>query len=175
MPKRSRAAKIPYGSTRTVHMPRTRRRDAQPIVLIVPERPTLTQRALRALGGWLWDTRRAWSPSGVALAALVAAALMHALFWWTAFVLAPAALLPFGWLAWAGVRRPADDRTVRRWRHTLAVLASAATAWAALAVCFGPLAGPLELIWFALAVTAQVLWLRTRRTTAATVPIEEIH
>ncbi|WP_262063955.1 hypothetical protein [Streptomyces sp. STR69] len=172
MPNRTR--KVSYGGTRTAHVPRTRRRDAQPIVLVVPERPTLTQRAMRALGTWLWETRRSWAPTGIAVAAFLATGIVHVLAWWTALVLAPAVAVPFGWLTWVGNRRQTDDRSVRRWRRTVAALATTATAWAALSVAFGPLARPLPLLWLALAITAQVLWLRTRRA-AATAPIEEIH
>lgn len=163
-----------YGGPRTVHVPRTRRRDAQPIVLVVPERPTLSQRAARALGAWLWETRASWAPVPIALTALLAVTLLHVLAWWTAFLLAPGAFAPYGWLFWLALRRPAADRSIRRWRKALAALASLTTSWAAAAVFFGPLAGPLEVIWLALAITAQVLWLRTRRSNA-TAPIEEIH
>ncbi|MET8808139.1 hypothetical protein [Streptomyces sp. NPDC004546] len=173
MPNRTRARKVAYGGARTVHVPRTRRRDAQPIVLVVPERPTLAQRAFRAIGVWLWETRRSWAPTGMAVAALLASGVVHVLAWWTAIVLAPAAGIPFGWLAWMNLRHPADDRSIRRWRRALAALCSVTAAWAALAVGFGPLTRPLPLIWIALTVTAQVLWLRTRHT-AKTAPIEEI-
>ncbi|MCI3276256.1 hypothetical protein [Streptomyces cylindrosporus] len=171
MPNRSR--KVPYGIPRTVHVPRTRRRDAQPIILVVPERPTLAQRAARALGTWLWETRRSWAPTGIAVAALLTTAVLHGLFWWTAFLLATATFAPYGWLVWLTWRRPADDRSIHHWRKALAALATLAIAWAALAVFFGPLAGPLGLIWLALAITAQALWLRTRRA-AASAPVEEI-
>ncbi|MEV0177708.1 hypothetical protein AB0I54_00150 [Streptomyces sp. NPDC050625] len=174
MPNRTRARKVPYGSTRTAYVPRTRRRDAQPIVLVVPERPTLAQRAMSAFGAWLWETRGTWAPTGVALAALLATGVLHLLAWWTALLLAPAAAAPSGWLAWIGVRRPARDRSIRRWRRALAALATTAAIWAVLAVGFGPFARPLVVIWLALATTAQALWLYTRRT-AATEPIEEIN
>ncbi|MFD8034682.1 hypothetical protein ACFV3F_39315 [Streptomyces sp. NPDC059717] len=174
MPNRTRARKIAYDGARTVHIPRTRRRDAQPIILVVPERPTLAQRAIRSLGSWLWETRRSWAPTGIALAALLTTGMMHVLASWTAFLIAAAAAVPFGWLGWVSTCRPADDRSIRRWRRALALLAFLTTGWAALAVAFGPFAHPLPLIWLTLAITAQALWLRTRRA-AATDPIEEIH
>ncbi|MER5887269.1 hypothetical protein ABT160_25895 [Streptomyces sp. NPDC001941] len=177
----SRATKVQYGygGTRTVHrIPRTRRRDAQPIVLIVPERPTLLRRAASALGLWLWERRRAWAPAALALLALPAAAVGHVLASWTGLALAPAAVLPLAWLLRTSRRDAYPDPSVRRWRLALALAATSATAWAALALAFGPTAGPLELLWLATAVAAQVLWLRSRRTPAPTAPnspTEELH
>ncbi|MFF3977745.1 hypothetical protein [Streptomyces sp. NPDC001828] len=172
MTNRTGPRKARRGAARSVHLPRTRRRDAQPIVLVVPHQPTLAARAASAVGSWLWDTRATWAPTGIALAALPATAIGHAAFWWAGFLLAPLAASPLGWLAWTGQRRPTTDRTVRRWRRGLAVVGTAASTWTALAVAFGPLTGPLGLIWLLTTVAAQVLWLRTRRT--STDPIEEI-
>jgi hypothetical protein len=179
MPNRTRPrppkAKMPYGygTSRTVHrIPRTRRRDAQPIVLVVPERPTLTRRAAGALGLWLWEHRRTWAPTGIAVLALPTTALGHAAFWWAGLVLAPLAAAPLGWLTWMGRHRPADDRAVRRWRQGLVLLATAAATWASLALAVGPLTGPIGLLWLLITATSQVLWLRTRST--STDPIEEI-
>ncbi|WP_369377089.1 hypothetical protein [Streptomyces sp. cg36] len=173
---RTRTAKVPPGTT-ALRIPRQRRRgfgrrSTQPIVLVVPEQPTLASRAAWAVGGWLWDSRRTWAPIGLAVLALPATAIAHAVFWWAGLVLAPLTAAPLVWLAWTSRRRPAADRTVRRWRRGLASLATAATAWAALAIVFGPLSGPLGLLWVLSTTTAQVLWLRSLR--ASVDPIEEI-
>ncbi|OAR24316.1 hypothetical protein A8W25_18020 [Streptomyces sp. ERV7] len=176
MPNRTRprTTKLPYGhgAARTVHhIPRTRRRDSQPIVLIVPERPTLTRRAATAAGMWFWEQRGTWAPTALALLAFVAVAIGHVLASWTGLLLAPVAALPLGWLVWTNRREPQADRSVRRWRRALALLTTTAIVWAACALAFGPTAGPLGLLWLVTAISAQVMWLRARRT--STDPIEE--
>ncbi|AWI30416.1 hypothetical protein [Streptomyces tirandamycinicus] len=173
---RARGAKIPPGAT-AIRVPRQRRRgfggrQMGPIILVVPEKPSLAARATYAVGGWVWDRRRSWAPTGIAVVAFVAAAIVHVLAWWTGLVLAPATAAPLVWLWWTSRHRPAEARSVRRWRRGLALLGIAAAAWAALAVAFGPTAGPLELLWLIATIAAQALWLQLRRTSPD--PIEEI-
>ncbi|WP_405807457.1 hypothetical protein OG729_20100 [Streptomyces sp. NBC_00210] len=172
---RIRTAKVPRGTT-AIRIPRQGRRRigrraAQPIVLVVPEQPSLGARAAAAAGGWLWDRRGSWAPTAIALAAFLAAAIVHALAWWSGLVLAPATAAPLIWLLRTNRQRPAGDPSVRRWRNGLVLLATTATAWAALALAFGPTAGPLELLWLISTIAAQTLWLRSRRTPD---PTEEI-
>lgn len=172
MSKNARARKTPPGVT-AIRIPRQRRSrfgrgSVEPIILVVPEQPSLGVRAATAVGGWLWDRRGAWAPTGIALAAFAATAVGHLLAWWTGLVLAPAAALPLAWLLLVKRRRPAGDRTVRHLRIGLAALATTVTAWAALALAFGPTAGPLELLWALTAIAAQTLWLFARRNPETT-------
>lgn len=60
-------------------------------------------------------------------------------------------------------RRPGTG-SVLAWRISAAALAASALAWLALAAGFGPLAGPLELVWLLTLITAQTAWLIVRRT-----------
>ncbi|MGW7272286.1 hypothetical protein ACWGH5_17365 [Streptomyces sp. NPDC054864] len=161
---RTRAAKVSAGAT-TVRIPRQRRgRSAQPFVIVVPERPSLTSRLAGIVGDLLWDHRRALAPLGIALSAFPVTALLHALVWWSGLLLAPLAAGPLAWLLITQRRRPAADRGVLGWRIGLTLLATAATAWVALAAAFGPLAGPLELLWLFTLIAAQTAWLIVRRT-----------
>jgi hypothetical protein len=148
----------------TVRIPRQRgRRGSDPFVVVVPERPSLTREALTALGGLLWRSRRALAPTGFAVLALVAAFLLHAIAWWSGLLLAPLVAGPLAWLAVMHRRRPGTG-TVLAWRIGTAALTTSALAWLALAAGFGPLAGPLELIWLLTLITAQTAWLIVRRT-----------
>ncbi|WP_432013909.1 hypothetical protein [Streptomyces cucumeris] len=161
---RTRTAKTAAGVT-AVHIPRQRgRRSSQPFVVVVPERPSLVRQALGGLALLLWDHRRALAPLALGLLAFPAAALLHALAWWSALMLAPAAAGPGLWLANLQRRRPAADKAVWGWRIALAVLGTSGLAWAALAAGFGPLAGPLELWWLLTLIAAQTAWLIVRRT-----------
>ncbi|MFD3572402.1 hypothetical protein [Streptomyces sp. NPDC058644] len=161
---RTRTAKVSAGAT-TVRIPRQRgRRAAQPFVIVVPERPSLTARLAGFVGNLLWAHRRALAPLGLALAAFPITAVLHALAWWSGLLLAPLAAGPLAWLLITQRRRPAADRGVLGWRVGLTVLATAATAWLALAAAFGPLAGPLELLWLLTLIAAQSAWLIVRRT-----------
>lgn len=83
---------------------------------------------------------------------------------WSAFLLGAAAAGPVLWLVIVQRRRAAADKTVWGWRIALAVLGTSALAWAALAAGFGPLAGPLELVWLLTLIAAQTAWLIVRRT-----------
>ncbi|MFD7458684.1 MULTISPECIES: hypothetical protein [unclassified Streptomyces] len=165
MPSRTRARGVKTAAgVHTVHIPRQRgRRGSAPFVVVVPERPSLTREALTALGGLLWRSRRALAPTGLAVLALVVAALLHVIAWWSGLLLAPMAAGPLLWLLLMQRRRPATG-TVLAWRTGLAVLASSALAWLATAAGFGPLAGALELWWLLTLITAQTAWLIVRRT-----------
>ncbi|WP_327662424.1 MULTISPECIES: hypothetical protein [unclassified Streptomyces] len=160
---RARAAKVPAGAT-VIKMPRQRRsgRRAQPFVVVVPEHPSLTRRLTEWLFLALWDHRRALAPSVLALAAFPFTALLHALAWWSGLLLAPAAAAPLVWLLVMQRRHPASDRAVLGWRIGLALLGTTAVAWASLAAAFGPLAGPLPLLWLLITAAAQTTWLIVR-------------
>ncbi|GAA0922218.1 hypothetical protein [Streptomyces thermoalcalitolerans] len=165
MSSRTRARGVKTAaSVHTVHIPRRRgRRSAQPFVIVVPERPSLAREALSVLGGLLWRFRGALAPTGLALLAVPVTAVLHAIAWWSGLLLAPAAGAPLVWLAVIQRRRPARA-AVLAWRAGLAALAGVACAWVALAAGFGPLAGPLELLWLLTWLTAQTAWLIVRRT-----------
>lgn len=159
-----RTAKVSAGAT-TVRIPRQRRgRSAQPFVIVVPERPALASRFLGMVGDLLWAHRRSLAPLGIALAVFPVTAILHALAWWSGLLLAPLAASPLAWLLITQHRRPAADRGVLGWRIGLSLLATTATAWLALAAAFGPLAGPLELIWLLALIATQTAWLIVRRT-----------
>ncbi|MFF5155380.1 hypothetical protein ACFY3N_03740 [Streptomyces sp. NPDC000348] len=160
---RARGAKTTAG-VHTVRIPRQRgRRGAAPFVVVVPERPSLTREALAVVGGWLWRSRRALAPTALAVLALVVAALLHVIAWWSALLLAPTAAGPLAWLLITQRRRPATG-SVLAWRIGLAALTSSALAWLAVAAGFGPLAGALELWWLLTLITTQTAWLIVRRT-----------
>ncbi|WP_033321221.1 hypothetical protein [Streptomyces yerevanensis] len=160
---RTRTVKTAAG-VHTVRLPRQRgRRSAQPFVVVVPERPSLTREVLGFLGRALWRFRGSLAPTGFALLALVVTALLHLLGWWSGLVLAPLAAAPVLWLGILQRRRPARGSALA-WRIALAALTTVAAAWAALAAGFGPLAGPLELVWLLTLIAAQSAWLIVRRT-----------
>ncbi len=151
-------------SVHTVRIPRQRgRRGADPFVVVVPERPSLTREALAVVGGWLWRSRRALAPTALAVLGLAVAALLHVIAWWSALLLAPTAAGPLVWLLVIQRRRPATG-SVLAWRIGLAALTSSALAWLAFAAGFGPLAGALELWWLLTLIAAQTAWLIVRRT-----------
>ncbi|MFD0315979.1 hypothetical protein [Streptomyces flavalbus] len=160
---RTRAVKTAAG-VHTVRLPRQRgRRRLDPFVIVVPEHPSLTRQVLSGLTLMLWDHRRALAPTGIAVLALAVTALLHVLGWWSALVLAPLALAPAAWFTLVQLRRPAR-RSALAWRIGLTVLATLAAAWVALAAGFGPLAGPLELVWLLTLIAAQSAWSVVRRT-----------
>ncbi|MEU0109675.1 hypothetical protein ABZ313_30545 [Streptomyces sp. NPDC006251] len=165
MPSRTRTRKVKTAAgVHTVHIPRQRgSRRAQPFVVVVPEHPSLTREALGFLGRTLWTARRALAPTGLAVLALAVTALLHAVEPWSGLVLAPATAATALGLVFVQRRRPARGTTFA-WRVGLAVFAAITCAWAALAAGFGPLAGPLELIWLLTWLTAQTAWLIVRRT-----------
>ncbi|MEH0635448.1 hypothetical protein QBA35_19315 [Streptomyces bottropensis] len=158
---RTRAVKTAAG-VHTVRLPRQRgRRSAQPFVIVVPERPSLTREALGFVGRLLWRFRRALAPTGFAVLAFVVAALLHLTAWWSALVIAPTVLAPTLWVLLMQRRRPASG-SVLGWRIGLAVLATFAAAWLALAAGFGPLAGALPLLWLLVSIAAQSVWFFVR-------------
>ncbi|WP_221348794.1 hypothetical protein [Streptomyces beigongshangae] len=158
-----RTVKVPAGAT-TVRIPRQRgRRSAQPFVVVMPERPSLTRETLAAVGALLWHFRGALAPTGFAVLALVVSAVLHMIAWWSGLVLAPVAAGPLVWLLVMQRRRPAAG-TALAWRIALAALAASSLAWLALAAGFGPLAGALEVWWLLMLLTAQTAWLIVRRT-----------
>jgi hypothetical protein len=131
--------------------------------VVVPERPSLTREALAAIGGLLWRFRRPLIPTALALLAWPVTALLHAIAWWSGLLLAPAAAVPVLWLLVMQRRRPARS-SVLAWRAGLALLATTTAAWAAFAAGFGPLAGPLPLLWLLTWLVAQTAWLIVRRS-----------
>ncbi|MEV0174922.1 hypothetical protein AB0I00_27850 [Streptomyces sp. NPDC050803] len=160
---RSRGVKTAAG-VHTVRLPRQRgRRSAQPFVVVVPERPSLTREALGFLGRALWSGRHALAPTGLAVLALVVTAVLHLLAWWSGLLLAPLAAGPALWLAIIQRRRPARAATLA-WRIGLAVLATLAGVWVALAAALSPFAGSLPLVWLLMLLVAQSAWLVVRRT-----------
>ncbi|SEC64719.1 hypothetical protein [Streptomyces sp. PAN_FS17] len=148
----------------TVRIPRQRgRRGSDPFVVVMPERPSLAHQALTGLALMLWDHRRALAPIGFAVLALVAGFLLHTIAWWSGLLLAPLAAGPLVWL-WLMQCRRRGTGSVLAWRIGVTTLATSALVWLALAAGFGPLAGPLELIWLLTLITAQTAWLIIRRT-----------
>ncbi|MFF4442035.1 hypothetical protein [Streptomyces sp. NPDC001621] len=160
---RTRSVKTAAG-VHTIHIPRQRgRRRAQPFVVVVPEHPSLTREALGFLGRMLWRFRGALAPTFLAVSAWPLTAILHALAWWSGLLIAPLAVAPVLWLGFVQIRRPARTAAVV-WRTGLALLATAGFAWLALAAGFGPLAGPLPLIWLLAWLAAQTAWLIVRRS-----------
>ncbi|OMI37887.1 hypothetical protein [Streptomyces sparsogenes] len=164
MSSRTRARGVKTAaSVHTIQIPRQRwRRGAQPVMVVVPEQPSLTREALGFLGSALWKRRRSLAPTGIAVLAFTGTALLHAVAWWSGLLLAPLAAGPGLWLGIVQRRHPARS-TAFAWRVALAVLATFALVWAALAAGFGPLAGSLELVWLLTWITAQTAWLIVRR------------
>ncbi|CAL9499259.1 hypothetical protein SUDANB58_03415 [Streptomyces sp. enrichment culture] len=159
----ARGAKKTAG-VHTVRIPRQRgRRGAEPFIVVVPERPSLTREALTVVGRWLWRSRRALAPTGLAVLTLIVAGLLHVIAWWSGLLLAPTAAGPLVWLLIMQRRHPATG-SVLTWRIGLAALTSSSLTWLAVAAGFGPLAGALELWWLLTLITAQSAWLIVRRT-----------
>ncbi|MDT0388266.1 hypothetical protein [Streptomyces dubilierae] len=160
---RTRTVKTAAG-IHTVLIPRQRgRRGSDPFVIVVPERPSLTREALGFVGRSLWTFRRALAPTGLSVLAFLMAGLLHLIAWWSALVIAPVAAAPLGWVLVMQRRRPARAAALA-WRIGLAALATLAAVWLALAAGFGPLAGPLALLWLLIWLTAQTAWLVVRHT-----------
>lgn len=159
---RTRVRKVPAGA-HTVRIPRQRgRRGAQPLVFVMPERPSLAREFGAFAARLLWDHRVRLAPIALGLTALAATAVLHWWAWWSGLILAPLAAGPLVWLLIAQRRRPAG-RSVTWWRAGFTVLGTAALAWLALAAGFGPLAGPLFTLWLIIALAAQVAWMVIRR------------
>ncbi|WP_328223879.1 hypothetical protein [Streptomyces sp. NBC_00310] len=161
MSSRTRTRTAKAAGVHTVRIPRQRGRRSDPFVIVVPERPSLTREALGFVGRTLWRFRSALAPTGLSVLAFVVAALLHAVAWWSGLVLAPLAAVPLVWLLVMQRRRPARGATFG-WRIGLTALATAAAVWLALAAGFGPLAGPLVLLWLLIWITAQTAWFIVR-------------
>ncbi|MFF5537326.1 hypothetical protein ACFY71_33515 [Streptomyces cinerochromogenes] len=164
MSSRTRARGMKAAGVHTVHIPRQRgRRAAQPFVIVVPERPSLTWEAARWVGRMLWRHRGGLAPTGLALLALAAAGVLHAMAPRTGLFLAALAAGPAVWVLLMQRRRPGTG-SVLAWRIGLALLVTLAAGWCAAAAGFGPFAGPLGWMWLLIWGTAQTVWLIVRRT-----------
>ncbi|MGW0838196.1 hypothetical protein [Streptomyces prunicolor] len=147
----------------TVRIPHQRGRRSQPFLIVVPDRPSLIREAFAFLGRGLWHYRRPLAPTALALLAWPVTAILHAIAWWYGLIFLPVAIAPAVWLGFVQFRRPARS-VATAWRIGLTVLATLAFGWAALASGFGPLAGPLPLIWLFTWIAAQTAWLIVRRS-----------
>jgi hypothetical protein len=148
----------------TVRLPRQRgRRSSQPFIVVVDERPSLTRQALTGLGSVAWTHRGALAPIPVALLALGLTWLLHTVAWWSGLLLAPVAVAPLVWL-WIVQRSHPAAGSALAWRIALAVASTLAAGWVAAAATFGPLAGPLELLWLLALIGTQTAWPIVRRT-----------
>ena len=157
---RTRVQKVPAGA-QTIRIPKGRR--SEPVIVVVPERPSLTRQALMGLALIVWDHRRALAPTSLALLAVGVTTLLHLVAWWSGLVLAPAALAPLVWLAIVQRQRPAKGSSLA-WRIALSVASTLAAGWMAAGAIFGPLTGPLELLWLLALIGTQTTWLIVRRT-----------
>ncbi|QIB44878.1 hypothetical protein [Streptomyces aureoverticillatus] len=162
---RARTVKVPAGAT-TVRIPRQRGRRQQSFLLVVPERPTLSSQALRTAGRLLWRHRLALLPTGLAVLSLIVTAVLHALAPWASVLVATVGLLPLIMLLTPSPyrRRLADEN--RAWKWGAAAVAAVVGLWSGLAILLGPLAGPLEVLWFLGLLAAHGLWFALRRMTA---------
>ncbi|MFT2018148.1 hypothetical protein ACMA1D_20245 [Streptomyces sp. 796.1] len=147
----------------TIRIPRQRGRRSQPVVVVVPDRPSWTREALGFAGRMLWRFRRALAPAAAALFALGVTALLHAVAWWSGLALAVVAIVPLVWLVRTQHTHPATG-TALGWRIALTLVAVTTLVWLALAAGFGPLSAPLLLAWLVLAIGAQAAWLFVRRS-----------
>ncbi|EFL01368.1 integral membrane protein [Streptomyces sp. SPB78] len=160
---RTRARLLKTGA-HTVQIPRTRgRRGMSPYVVVVPERPSLTHEAAAVLLRWLWRSRTALAPTGVALGAFVLGVLLHLVAPWAVYLLAPLAAAPLAWLVLAHRARPAHGPALA-WRAGLVALAASVLAQLAASVAYGPLAGGLGVWWLLNLLLAQTAWPVLRRT-----------
>ncbi len=162
MPSRTRVRKVPPG-VQTIRVPGQRGRRGEQVVIVVPERHSLTRQLLSGIALMAWDHRRALAPTSLALAAFGVTTLLHLVAWWSGVILAPAALAPLVWLAIVQRQRPAKGSSLA-WRIALSVAATLAAAWMAAGAIFGPLTGPLELLWLLALIGTQTTWLVVRRT-----------
>lgn len=147
----------------TVRLPRQRGRRGEPFIVVVPERPSLTRQALTGLGSVAWTHRGALAPIPVALLAFGSTGLLHTVAWWSGLLLAPVAVAPLVWL-WIVQRSHPAAGSALAWRIALSVTSMLAAGWMAAAATFGPLAGPLELLWLLALIGTQTAWPIVRRT-----------
>ncbi|MFF4327251.1 hypothetical protein ACFYZT_12080 [Streptomyces sp. NPDC001591] len=143
-------------------------RGSQPLIVVVEQAPpSLSARASRAAGRWAWRHRRHWAPTGLAVAAWLAAGIAHliapAAAWW----LSPLLLAPAGVWQWVSLRRRTTFRSTRLWRAALAALATALIGWLLAAILVGPARPSLALAWLALTCLVQTLWLLLRPSNSA--------
>ncbi|WP_405658208.1 hypothetical protein [Streptomyces sp. RK9] len=157
--------KVPAGAT-TVRIPRQRGRRQQSFLLVVPERPTLSSQALRTVGRLLWHHRMALLPTGLAVLSLIATAVLHALAPWASVLVATVGLLPLILLLTPSPYRGRLADENRAWKWGAASVAAVVGLWAGLAILLGPLAGPLEVLWFLGLLAVNGLWFTVRRMTS---------
>lgn len=162
MSSRTRTQKVPAG-VQTVRIPGQRGRRGEQVVIVVPERHSLTRQLLGGLALIAWDHRRSLAPIPLAVLALGVAWILHTVVWWSGLVLAPAAIAPLVWFVVMQRRRPASGSTLA-WRIGLSVASTVAAGWLAAAAAFGPFSGPLELLWLLALIVAQTTWPIARRT-----------
>ncbi|MCW5254283.1 hypothetical protein [Streptomyces sp. SHP 1-2] len=161
---RLRAVRVPQGAT-TVRIPRQRGgSNVPPVFVVVSERPSLSSRIARTVGGWAWHHRAVWAPTAYAVLVYVLAAVVHVTAPWMVFVLSLATPIPL--LAWWWTKTKHPERTGEYPGRllTAAVLTALATAWAAAAVRYGPLVSAVAGAWAVLALVVQVFWLVVRRS-----------
>ncbi len=143
-------------------------RGTTPLIVMIPERPTLARQLAYAMGSALWRHRAAWAPTWGALGLFTAAGLLSVTAPAAGIVLAvPALLVPAGW---AVIRRWHPRSAVRRRARALrlpALLAGAVALWTGAACLFGPVNWPLFGLWAAATAAGQAAWWRTRRIVAA--------
>lgn len=147
-------------------------RGTQPVVLVVPRRPSLAGQLALATGRLLWRRRIDWAPVWAAGGLFTTTAVLSATAPAAGIALAlPAVLVP---AAWAAARRWHPRSAVRRRARSLTrpvAAASVGLAWSAAACGFGPANWPLFGLWLAGTTAAQAAWWRQRKTTATT-PIQ---
>ncbi|MCI3930267.1 hypothetical protein [Streptomyces sp. AN091965] len=154
--------KVSAGAT-TVRIPRQRGRRQDSFLLVVPERPSLTARALHTVGLLLWRQRLALLPTATAVLLLLLAAILHVLAPWAGVLVAVAGLLPLLVLAIPPLRRRVKGGE-RSWQWAAAAAAAVVGLWTALAILLGPLCGPLGVLWFLGLLGAQGAWFVLRRS-----------
>ncbi|MFB7946315.1 hypothetical protein ACFC6L_15505 [Kitasatospora phosalacinea] len=138
---------------------------AEPVVVVVPHaKGSLTSRFALATARLAWRHRVALAPTGAGVGLFIGTGVLALTVPAAAVAMAvPALLLPAGW-AVAAYRHPRP--VVRRRARALAVpvvVASAALAWSAAAVWFGPANGVVALPWLIGVFAAQGAWWQHRR------------
>lgn len=142
---------------------KAKRRRGQQFIVVVPEAPSFSRQAFVFLGAAAWKARQALAPTGIAIAGFVLAAILHAIAWWSCFLLAPLVVAPMVWLSVTQRSRPARG-TDRAWRIGFSAATACAAAWLTAAALRGPLSGPLDILWLLALIGAQTAWLVARRT-----------
>lgn len=158
---RTRTPKASAG-VHTVRIPGRRGRRSQPLLIVVPERPSLIRQAFAGLAGAAWVHRRALAPTVLAVLAFVLAAVLHVLAWWSCFLPAAAVVAPLAWLVILQRGNPVTGSDLA-WRIGATSVAALAALWMTAAVTFGPVAGPLELLWLLALIGVQTAWIVVRK------------